>query len=57
MEYNHNKKNLTIYNNEFKTSNLLTNNSSPSIGVLQKTNVIYQFRYSLGDCIFVNNNF
>ena len=32
------------------------NNSSPSIGVLQKTNVIYKFRCPLGDCISDNNN-
>ena len=32
------------------------NNSSPSIGVLQKTNVIYQFKYPFVDCISDNNN-
>ena len=33
---------IYIYYNKFKTSNLvIRNNSSPSIGVLQKTNVIY----------------
>ena len=32
---------LIIYYNKFKTSNMvIRNNSSPSIGVLQKTNVI-----------------
>ena len=37
---------------KFKTSNLvIRNNSSPSIGVLQKTNVIYKFKCPLGDCI------
>ena len=35
---------LIIYYDKFKTSNLIIrNNSSPSIGVLQNTNVIYQF--------------
>ena len=48
---------LIIYYNKFKTSNLvIKNNSPPSIGVLQKTNVIYQFKCPLGDCISENNN-
>ena len=48
---------LIIYCNKFQTSNLvIKNNSSPSIGVLQKTNVIYQFKCPLGDCISENNN-
>ena len=48
---------LIIYYNKFKTSNLvIKNNSSPSIGFLQKTNIIYQFKWPLGDCIFGNNN-
>ena len=48
---------LVIYYNKFKTSNLvIRNNSSPSIGVLQKTNVIYKFKCPLGDCISNNNN-
>ena len=48
---------LIIYYNKFKTSNLvIKNNSSPLIGVLQKTNVIYQFKCPLGDCISENNN-
>ena len=48
---------LTIYYNKFKTSNLvIRNNSSPLIGVLQKTNVIYKFKCPLGDCISDNNN-
>ena len=47
---------LIIYSNKFKTSNLvIKNNSTPSIGVLQKTNVIYQFKCPLGDCISDNN--
>ena len=50
-----------IYYNKFKTSNLvIRNNLSPSIGVLQKTNVIYKYIYKfkcpLGDCISDNNN-
>ena len=32
---------LIICYDKFKTSNLVRNNSSPSIGVLQKTKVIY----------------
>ena len=48
---------LIIYYNKFKTSNLvINNNSSPLIGVLQKTNIIYQFKCPLGDCISENNN-
>ena len=48
---------LIIYYNKFKTYNLgIKNNSSPLIGVLQKTNVIYQFKCPLGDCISENNN-
>ena len=34
---------------------VISNNSSPSIGVLQKTNVIYKFKCPLGDCISGNN--
>ena len=48
---------LIIYYNKFKTSNLVIRNSfSPSIGVLQKINVIYKFKCPLGDCISDNNN-
>ena len=48
---------LIIIYNKFKTSNLvIRNNSSPSIGVLQKTNVIYKFKCPLGDCISDDNN-
>ena len=51
-----NKKKLIIYY-KFKTSNLvIRNNSSPSIGVLQKTNVVYKFKCPQGDCISDNNN-
>ena len=42
---------------KFKTSNLvIKNNPSPLIRVLQKTNVINQFKCPLGDCISENNN-
>ena len=46
----HNRKIKLILNyDRFKTSNLVINyNFSPSIGVLQKISVIYQFRCSLG---------
>ena len=48
---------LILYYNKFKTFNLvIKNNSSPSIGVLQKINIIYQFKCLLGDCITENNN-
>ena len=48
---------LIIYYNKFKTSNLvIRNNSTPSIGVLQKNNVISQFKCPLGDCISDNDN-
>ena len=51
------KKIKLIYYNKFKTSNLvINNNSSPSIGVLQKTNVVYQFKCTLGDCTPENNS-
>ena len=52
-----NKKIKLIIYYKFKTSNLvIRNNSSPSIGVMQKTNVIYKFKCPLGDCISDNNN-
>ena len=52
-----NKKIKLVIYYKFKTSNLvIRNNSSPSIGVLQKTNVIYKFKCPLGDCISDNNN-
>ena len=50
---------LIICYDKFKTSNLvIKNNYFPSIGVLQKkkNNVIYQFKYPLGDCISENDN-
>ena len=49
--------NIIIYYNKFKTYNLVIRNySSPSIGVLQKTNVIYKFKCPLGDYISENND-
>ena len=52
-----NKKIKLIIHYKFKTSNLvIKNNSSSSIGVLQKINVIYKFKCPLGDCISNNNN-
>ena len=52
-----NKKIKLIYYNKFKTSNLVINNNSSSlIGVLQKTNIVYQFKCTLGDCISDNNS-
>ena len=51
-----NKKIKFIYY-KFKTSNLvIRNNSSPSIGLLQKTNAIYKFKCPLGECISDYNN-
>ena len=47
---------LIIYSNKFKTFSLvINNNSSPLFGVLQKTNVTYQFKYPLRVCISENN--
>ena len=34
---------------------VIRNNSSPLIGVLQKTNIMYKFKCPLGDCISDNN--
>ena len=51
------KVKLIVYYNKFKSFNfVIKNNSSPSIGVLQKPNVTYQFKCPLGDCISDNNN-
>ena len=50
------KKKIIIYYNKFKISDLvINNNSSTSIGVLLKINVIYQFKCTLEDCISENN--
>ena len=43
---------LVIY--KFKCPLVIRNNSSPSIGVLQKTNVIYKFKCPL---VIRKNNF
>ena len=50
------KKKLIICCDKFKTSNLLTIIPSPQLGFCKKTNVIYQFKWSLEDCISENNN-
>ena len=48
---------LIIYYDKFKTYNLvIINNSCTLIEVLQKTNVVYQFKCPLGDGISKNNN-
>ena len=48
---------LMMYYNKFKTSNFVIKNySTPLFGVLHKTNVMYQFKCPLGDCISENNN-
>ena len=53
----HNSRKIGEDTKKFKTSNLvIKNNSSLAIWVLQKTNVIYQFKCPLGDCISDNNN-
>ena len=47
----------THWCSSYRKGNLvIRNNSSPSVGVLQKTNVIYKFKCPLGDCISDNNN-
>jgi hypothetical protein len=47
---------LTIYYKKHKTANLLImNNSSPPKSFLQKSNVVYQFNCTLGEC-FSNNS-
>ena len=46
-----------IYYNEFKTTNLvISNNFHLPVAVLQRTNVIYQFKCCLGDWISENKN-
>ena len=46
-----------IYYYQLKTSNLvIVNNSSPLIGILQKSNDICQFKCPFGDCISENKN-
>ena len=51
------KVRLIIYYNKFKTSNLIiSNNTSPSTGLLDRTNVVYMFKYPLGDCVSKEKN-
>ena len=41
-----------IYYNKFKTSNvIISNNSSTSTELLNKTNVVYMFKCPWGDCL------
>ena len=48
---------LIIYYKKFKTSNLIiSNNTSPSTELLDRTNVIYMFKCPLGDCPLGENN-
>ena len=51
------KVKLIIYYNKFKTSNLIiSNNTSPSTELLDRTNVVYMFKCPLGDCVFKENS-
>ena len=51
------KKILIIYYYKFKTATLIiSNNSSPSTELLDRTNVAYIFTCPLGDCVFKENN-
>ena len=46
------KVRLIIFNNKFKTSNLIIfNNASPSIELADRTNVVYLFKCPFGDCL------
>ena len=46
-----------INNKKFKTSNLIiSNKSSPSRELLDRTNVVYIFKCPLGDCVSNENN-
>ena len=48
---------LIIYNNKFKTSYLIiSNNYSPSTELLDRTNLVYMFKYPLGDCVSKENS-
>ena len=50
------KVRLIIYYNKFKTSNLIiSNNTSPSTKLLDGTNIIYMFKYPLGECVSKEN--
>ena len=51
------KKRLIIYYNKFKTSNLIiSNSSSPSTKLLDRTDVLCMFKCPLGDCVSNENN-
>ena len=51
------KVRLIFYNNKFKTSNLIiSNNTSPSTELLDRTNVVYMFKFPLEDCVSKENN-
>ena len=46
------KVRLIIYSKKFKTSNIIiSNNTSPSTELLDRTNVVYMIKYPLGDCL------
>ena len=46
------KLRLMIYFNEFKTTNLnISNNSSSTTELLERTNLVYIFKCPLGNCI------
>ena len=51
------KNKILIYDNKFKTSDLIiSNNSSPSTELLDRTNVVYLFKCPLGDSVSNENN-
>ena len=51
------KVRLILYYNKFKTSNLIiSNNSSSSTELPDKTNIVYIFKYPSGDCVSKENN-
>ena len=46
-----------VYYKKFKTSYLIiSNNTSPSTGLFDRTNVVYLFKCSLGDCVSKENS-
>ena len=48
---------LIIYYNKFKTSNvIISNNTSLSTELLDRTNVLNMFKCPLGDCVFKENS-
>ena len=51
------KKRLIIYYNKFKIYNLIiSNNSFLSTELLDRTNVVYMFKCTWGDCVSNENN-